>query len=380
MRVLVAHDVPGTREGGMTRIMRFIHARLATRGYETEYLHAEDVQGRATLRRVLFPAAVFSHVRAAAASGRRYDIVNIHEPSALVTLLRRRAAGSPRVVVTTHGVEQRAWELALEEARLGREGPSRKTRVVYPATSLWQSRYNLRHADHVLCLNEEDREYLRTRFGVPAERTTHMAPGADGVYAQAAAGRDYSAVRRLLFAATWRKNKGIEDLVPAVEALLDRSPELEFIVLGGGVPDEVVLSAFSARIRSRVRCERTSNERETADAFARADLLLLPSLFEGTPLTLMEAMMSGLPIVTTRVCGMRDVIDDGRNGLLIPIRAPQAIVDAVDRFRADSSLRRALGTAAQRDAVERYTWDRAAGRIGDAYDRLLHIQTKAAVS
>ena len=47
-----------------------------------------------------------------------------------------------------------------------------------------------------------------------------------------------------------------------------------------------------------------------AAAFAAADLFLLPSLFEGTPLTLMQAMMSGLPIVTTATCGMKDVLVD----------------------------------------------------------------------
>ena len=375
----MAHDVPGTREGGMTRIMRFVHSRLASRGYETEYLHAEDVVAKSTLRRFVFPHAVFTHARTAASAGRPYDIVNVHEPSALVTLLRKRAAGSPRVVVTTHGVEQRAWELSLEESRLGRQGPSRKTRVVYPATSLWQSRYNLRHADHVLCLNEEDREYLRHRFGVALDRITRMMPGADPVYADAARARDYRVVRRVLFAATWRKNKGIEDLVPAIETLLHAQPQLEFIVLGGGVPETLVLSAFSEAVRPRVRCLTASDEAETAASFADADLLVLPSLFEGTPLTLMEAMMSGLPIVTTRVCGMRDVIEDRRNGLLIPIRDPQAILGALTMLINNAALRASLGAAARRDAQELYTWERAATRIGDSYDRLLGRRAGASI-
>lgn len=355
----------------MARIMRFIHSRLGDRGYQTSYLHAEDVEARAILRRFAFPYAVFAHVRAEARAGRPYDIVNVHEPSALVTLLRRREAGNPRIVVTTHGVEQRAWELALDEARLGREGPSRKTRIVYPATSLWQSRYNLRHADHVLCLNEADRGFLHDRFGVASDRITRMVPGADPVFAEAARQRGYASVRRILFAATWRKNKGIEDLIPAVEMLLRTRTALEFVVLGAGVPADVVSSAFAPDVRARIRCVTASSESETAHVFAEADLFLLPSLFEGTPLTLMEAMMSGLPIVTTSVCGMRDVIDHGRNGLLVPIRAPQAIVEALETALGSEELRSALGRAAQRDAHERYTWERAAERIGSAYDTLL---------
>ena len=355
----------------MTRIMRFTHSRLASRGYDVSYLHAEDVAARATLRRFAFPLGVFRHVRAEARAGRPYDIVNVHEPSALMLLLGRGDSGNPRVVVTSHGVEQRAWELALEEARLGREGPSQKTRIVYPATSLWQSRYNLRHADHVFCLNEEDRDYLHSQLGVARERTTRLVPGADPVFAATAAGRSYARAERLLFAATWRKNKGIEDLVPAIEELCRRRTALELTVLGAGVPDESVITAFHPDVRAQIRCVTAATEADTARAFAEADLFLLPSLFEGTPLTLMEAMMSGLPIVTTAVCGMRDVIDDRRNGLLIPIRSPHAIVEAVTTIIDSQPLRAALGAAARRDAQERYTWDHAAERIGRAYDHLL---------
>lgn len=111
-----------------------------------------------------------------------------------------------------------------------------------------------------------------------------------------------------------------------------------------------------------------------AAAFRDADLFLLPSLFEGTPLTLIQAMMSGLPIVTTSTCGMKDVIDSG-TGLLIPIRSPEAIVAAVDRLMADRGLRERLGRGAQLAALDRYTWDRVAQPVEDAYLRVREAVT-----
>lgn len=113
-----------------------------------------------------------------------------------------------------------------------------------------------------------------------------------------------------------------------------------------------------------------ATEAETAAAFADADIYLLPSLFEGTPLTLIEAMMSGMPIVTTNVCGMKDVIRNGENGLLIPIRSPDAIVSAVKRLVADQAYRARLGHAAQAEALEKYTWPRVAAPVRDVYERL----------
>src|SRR5205807_2394316 len=108
---------------------------------------------------------------------------------------------------------------------------------------------------------------------------------------------------KILFAAAWRDNKGISDLVPAFVRLAERYPSLTLHVVGGGLPERVIHAAFPQALRHRVICETPASEEQMVAAFAGADLFLLPSLFEGTPLTLMQAMMSGLPIVTTRTCG-----------------------------------------------------------------------------
>lgn len=355
----------------MSRIMGFTHDRMVERGHHVDYFHAEDLSRRGALRRFTFPWAVYRHARAMARRGRPYDILNVHEPSAVPSVLGRRFAGHPRVVVTSHGVEQRAWELALEEQRLGRGGPSFKSRIVYPLSSLWQSRLGFRGADHVLCLNEEDREYLSRRFGVDPQRITRIFPGADRIFADVAQARDYAGSARVLFAGTWRKNKGVEDLVPAFRALHRRFPFVALRVLGAGVPEDQVRAAFPDDVRPAVEYVVTRTEAETAQEFARADVFVLPSLFEGTPLTLIEAMASGLPIVTTAVCGMRDVIADGRNGLLVPIRRPDAIADAMARLVESRTLRCTLGSAARRDAGEHYTWEAAADRLLSTYERVL---------
>jgi glycosyltransferase involved in cell wall biosynthesis len=195
-------------------------------------------------------------------------------------------------------------------------------------------------------------------------------PGADQVYAHTARSRHYSQATRILFAATWRKNKGIEDLVPAFIELATRHSQLELSVVGASVPPTVVYAQFPENLRRRVVCDTPADDGAMAMAFARADLFVLPSLFEGTPLTLMQAMMSGLPIVTTSTCGMKDVIEDGKTGLLVPIRSAAAVVAAVERLVRSSTLRRELGTAVRRTALGRYTWDNAAVPVLRAYEAL----------
>ncbi|MGQ0507679.1 MAG: glycosyltransferase family 4 protein [Myxococcaceae bacterium] len=368
MRILVAHNVSKAPTGGMSRIMTFIHERLGA-DHEVDYLCAEDLPARlgGHLARFSFTALVLLKARDAARQGKPYDIVNVHEPSSALIAACKKLAGSPAVVVTSHGLESRAWRLALEEKKLGRQGPSLKSRLAYPLTSLWQSALGLRLADQVFCLNEEDKQDLLKRGVCASENVTRIFPGADPVYARAAQGREYRPVRRILFAATWRKNKGLEDLIPAFVSLLREDPVLQLTVLGGGFPEQTIRASFPEQIQAQLHCRHCSSDEEAARVFAEHDLFVLPSLFEGTPLTLMEAMTSGLPIVTTNVCGMKDVIEHGRNGLLVPIRSPDLIAVAVRSLKADPALAARLGQAARADALQRYTWERAAQPVLERY-------------
>jgi glycosyltransferase involved in cell wall biosynthesis len=382
MRILVAHQVPRARTGGMSRLMAFIHDRIESAGHEVDYFCADDVPlawAGWWGRRVGFPMAVRSHAVAADRMGRPYDIVNVHEPSAAPVLIGRRAHAAS-VVITTHGLERRAWELAKEEGRLGREGPGWRTRITYPPTALWPGDFALRRADHVFCVNGDDRQTLIGDLHRSPATVTRVFAGADEIYALSAERRDYARATRVLFAGTWRKNKGVEDLVPAFVTLAERHADMTLDVLGAGVPPDFVRAQFPEHVRARIHCDTPGDDLGMAAAFAAADLFLLPSLFEGTPLTLMQAMMSGLPIVTTATCGMKDILIDQKTGLLVPIRSPESLVSAVDALRADRSFRARLGQAARADAQGRYTWDRSAEPVLRVYEALTHTRTTGAAN
>jgi len=139
-----------------------------------------------------------------------------------------------------------------------------------------------------------------------------------------------------------------------------------------------VWAKFPEGLRSRILCDTPADDFSMAAAFAAADLFLLPSLFEGTPLTLIQAMASGLPVVTTATCGMKDVIADQRNGLLVPIRSPHALVTAIDTLLVNQSLRERLGRAARAEARGRYTWDRSAEPVLRAYETVMRATGRTA--
>ncbi len=379
-RILVAQAVPRARTGGMSRLMGEIHDRIERDGHEVEYFGRDEFSWGAHGRigRYAFPFALFAHAAAAARAGRPYDLINVHEPSAAALVAGRARIGNPAIVLTSHGVERRGWELALEEGRLGRGGPPLRTRLVNPLTSQWQSTFGLRRADHIFCLSSEDARYLARWIGRGTDDVTRIAPGAAVCFARAADRRDYGRATRVLFAGTWRKNKGIEDLVPAFARLAREDPALSLTVLGPGAGDGVVREAFPSDIRERVHCVHPADDTAIADSLASADLFVLPSLFEGTPLTLIEAMAAGLPVVTTATCGMRDTVDDERTGLLVPIRSPDRIALALARLLDNAELRARLGRAAHIRAARDFTWEHAAVPVRTVYERLLLTRVGAA--
>jgi glycosyltransferase involved in cell wall biosynthesis len=366
MRILVAHFVSTARTGGMSRLIGTIHDHLAAAGHEISYLTTDDLpQGmRSRLGRLGFQFVVWRAAAAAARRGNPYDIINVHEPHGAIVATRRRGLGGAAVVAMTHGVERRGWEIAL------RHPPSRpgiKTRLIHPVITLAPSSLTLRRADHVICLNTDDRSFLMRALGIPESRISRVTPGADPVFGAAAARRSYDRSRRLLFAGTWLPRKGVQELAQAFTTLVDRGHDVHLDVLGGGVDPSVIANAFGSAAAARVHLRASGNDAEIAAAMRDADIFVLPSLFEGTPLTLIEAMWSGLPVVTTATAGMKDVVCDGRTGLLVAPGDAGALEAAIGRLTNDADLRRRLGAEAHAVAEREYTWDNAAATFASAY-------------
>jgi glycosyltransferase involved in cell wall biosynthesis len=95
------------------------------------------------------------------------------------------------------------------------------------------------------------------------------------------------------------------------------------------------------------------------------DLLVLPSIVEGRALVQQEAMSRGLPLVATRNAGGEDLIDEGKTGFMVPIRAPEAIAAKIGQLADDRALREAMGEQARRKAAE-YAWENYAAGISAA--------------
>jgi glycosyltransferase involved in cell wall biosynthesis len=145
--------------------------------------------------------------------------------------------------------------------------------------------------------------------------------------------------------------KRIGDLIRAVGAL-DR---VRLDLFGEG-QERPTLEHLIAQLHLADRISLHGAIAHPADALRQIDLLVLPSQAEGFGLVLIEAMAAGIPIVATDVPGIRDVVQDGVNGLLVPPANPPALAAAIQRLREDPRLRDTLVRQAAAHVQHRFIW------------------------
>ena len=147
-------------------------------------------------------------------------------------------------------------------------------------------------------------------------------------------------------------------------------PKLRIECAGDGDLDEAERAIASMGLADRVRIHGWIEPRHRDELLARATVFVLPSHAEGLPMSLLEAMAAGCPVVATAVGGIPDLVSHGVNGLLVEPGDAQALADAVGRVLADPKLARSLGRAARATVAARFTPGSSLERLGQIYTAL----------
>jgi glycosyltransferase involved in cell wall biosynthesis len=237
-----------------------------------------------------------------------------------------------------------------------------------------------RHTDCIVAVSDEVREDLIELRIAPAGKIRTIRVGLDlGALAvpPAIAAADRAAVRAELgigegdrvvaFAGRLEPIKRADRFLAAAAQVA--TPDARFLVIGDGSQRPALeASGDAAALAGRVVFAGFRDD--IGRVLHAADVVVLTSDAEGTPVSLIEAGACGLPVVSTDVGGVGSVVADGGTGLIVP-RDPAAIAAAVDRILGDPALATAMGRAGRTRVLGRFGIDRLARSHADLYDSLL---------
>jgi glycosyltransferase involved in cell wall biosynthesis len=294
-----------------------------------------------------------------------YSIVHTHTSKpGVVGRLAATRAGVPVIIHTVHG-----FGFHEESGAMAR----RVYANIEKAAAKW--------CDRIVTVSHFHRQVALNLGIAPAEKIMAIPNGVLTRRAQAQLPRAEIRARlgvqdEFVILSTGRlaEQKGLEYLLKAIP--LVSSPGTPFkVLLAGDGPLSDQLRALAARLRVGARVEFLGFRNDIGDLLTAADLVVLPSLWEGLSISLLEAMAAGKPVITTAIGSNCEVTSDGRAAVLVPPKDPVSLARAIESLIADDVRRHELGRRAEQEQVRRYGMDRMLNSYLAEYESLLIRKT-----
>ena len=289
----------------------------------------------------------------------------------LVVPLRTELSRLEPAVVISHGSDPMKY---LVTAMIGRRHP-----LVFYAIGTYAARTDrhaqlmlwrtlARRADRVIACGEEVRDECTNLLRVPAANVFLTANGRDPAQFHPLEDRSPSPIPTVVFVGALTPGKRPDCFIGLVANLRSRGIKLRARVIGTGpMHDALVGPARQSDV------ELMGPRSDVPALLRQSDLLVFPSLpaGEGMPGVLIEAGLSGLPVVTTAVPGVGSIVADGETGIVVAVNDLSGLTDAAARLLHDVPTRLAMGAAARARCVDRFSLSVVGGRWLEILDPLL---------
>jgi glycosyltransferase involved in cell wall biosynthesis len=164
--------------------------------------------------------------------------------------------------------------------------------------------------------------------------------------------------------------KGFEYLLRAARELCPSFPALKIVIVGEG-PDRQAIESMIQQFGLQSNVFLAGQHSDMPAIYAAMDIFVLPSLNEGLPMTILEAMAASRPVIATRVGAIPSVIKDGETGLLVDPGDVNGLQDALARLLTDSDFCRSIGSAGHDWVSRNYTSEAMALKYREMYDEVL---------
>lgn len=237
---------------------------------------------------------------------------------------------------------------------------------------LWLDRWTSPLADGAVCVSRGVLAFSRDVGGLDPARLTVIPNGIDPAPYDATSPVPRAAIgvpidaHLALYVGRLDEQKGLPDLLSAAESLIARRPDWYLALAGDGPLRDWLVEAIQSRARLRDRVRWLGRRDDVPGLLETADVLVLPSHWEGMPNVVLEAMAARCAVVGTAVEGTEDLIVPGETGWLVPPRDPEALTRALEEAASDPERCRRLGAAGRARVEREFSLD----AVVTAYERL----------
>lgn len=236
-------------------------------------------------------------------------------------------------------------------------------------------RYVVNHSERLIAVSKAVAKYA-PHYGASAKKLTVVPNAVDTslFYPEDEHEPRWDGRLRVGFVGRLIANKGPQYLLEAAPALLTTHPRAEIVLAGDG-PMRPALEARARSLGIQDKVTFLGNRTDVADVLRGCDIFVRPSLMEGMPLTVLEAMACGVPVVATPVGGTPEVVQDEHTGLLVPTADVGELSIALVRLAQQQQLRERLGEAGRRLVCSDFTWDGVVEKNLEVYRQAVGVRS-----
>jgi glycosyltransferase involved in cell wall biosynthesis len=230
------------------------------------------------------------------------------------------------------------------------------------------SRCIFKNSKVVIVLSELEKEALSQNYQYSS--ATVLANCVDVAQFSETENKVQNEIPVFLFIGRLHESKGLEDIVSAFK-LLKEEADFEFVLCGDGPLKDFLVSKCNFLLKNQFKYLGVVSGQDKIDAIRSADYFLLPSMFEGLPIALLETMAAGLVPIVTDEGSMKYVVEDGKNGVLVEKRNPQDLYLKIKNVLSTPGLYDVLSKNAKELMAEKYDIHNYIHQLNGIYEKCL---------
>lgn len=284
-----------------------------------------------------------------------YDIIHAHShlffPTLICALIRK--IGSPPFVITTHGL-------------IGQTAPMWLNKIYMPTIAS----LIFRSADKIISYTTVEKMQL-VDLGIPAEKIDVIHNGID---AQIFCPSSKIATNQILWIGRFAPGKGVEYLISAFTIIAKQYPELSLVMIGEGSGKKRIEQLIqNLGLINQIIIKEFIPNSDLPQFYQDSMIYVLPSLEEGVPRTILEAMACEIPIVCTDLPQLVDIVKG--SGILVQARDSPALANAITEILSNPELAKKFGECGRNRVCAEYSWEDSVKKTLQIYEELVYMES-----